>query len=76
VSNPDSTIFSQQDRPPSRPTSQWMPGEVIVDTYTLPIPAGDYSITVGMYLQENGFRLPINDSSGTALGDEINVSKP
>jgi hypothetical protein len=73
LSTPDGAIFSQQDRPPSRPTSQWVPGEVIVDSYTLAIPKGSYAISVGMYLQENGFRLPINDASGVELGDEIRL---
>ncbi len=73
LSNPDGTIFSQNDSPPSRPTSQWVPGEVIVDTYTLPAPPGDYAISIGMYLQENGYRLPIDDAGGAAIGDEIQL---
>jgi hypothetical protein len=67
------TMFSQQDRPPSRPTSQWVPGEVITDTYTLPTPLGEYTITVGLYVQDNGFRLPVNQADGTALGDEARL---
>ncbi len=76
VSIPDGAIFSQHDSPPSRPTGQWVPGEVIVDTATLPVPPGDYTITVGMYLQENGFRLAINVPGGAALGDEIKLDEP
>jgi hypothetical protein len=76
LANPDGTLFSQQDSPPSRPTSQWVVGEVIADTYTLAAPPGDtppgaYSISVGLYLQDSGLRLPINTASGAPLGDEL-----
>jgi 4-amino-4-deoxy-L-arabinose transferase-like glycosyltransferase len=73
LTDPGGTMFSQQDRPPSRPTSQWIPGEVITDTYTLPTPPGEYTITVGLYVQDNGFRLPVNQADGTALGDEARL---
>ena len=59
------------DSQPTRPTSQWVPGEIVTDTYTLPVPAGEYTLSVGLYLQENGLRLPVNDANGSALGDEI-----
>ncbi|HVO43694.1 MAG TPA: hypothetical protein VMT34_13775, partial [Aggregatilineales bacterium] len=71
LNNPDGTIFSQHDSPPSRPTTQWIPAEVITDTYTLPVPPGEYSISVGLYLQDNGLRLPIDDPAGKSLGDEL-----
>ncbi|MCC7448597.1 MAG: hypothetical protein IT324_14350, partial [Anaerolineae bacterium] len=67
--NPDGSMFSQQDRPPARPTSQWVQGEVITDTYTLPIPSGTYEITIGLYLQDNGLRLPVRNSEGQPMGD-------
>jgi hypothetical protein len=73
LTDPGGTIFSQQDSPPSRPTSQWIPGEVITDTYTLPTPPGDYTITVGLYVQDSGFRLPVNEADGTAIGDEARL---
>jgi 4-amino-4-deoxy-L-arabinose transferase-like glycosyltransferase len=73
LTDPGGAIFSQQDSPPSRPTSQWIPGEVIVDSYTLPAPPGDYAITVGLYLQDNGYRLPVNEADGTAIGDEARL---
>jgi 4-amino-4-deoxy-L-arabinose transferase-like glycosyltransferase len=70
----DGAIFSQEDRSPSRPTSQWVENEVVVDSYTLAAPPGEYTITVGLYLQENGLRLPVNDSSGAALGDSVRLT--
>jgi 4-amino-4-deoxy-L-arabinose transferase-like glycosyltransferase len=71
---PDGTIFSQQDSPLSRPTSQWVANEVVVDSYTLAAPTGEYTIAVGLYLQESGLRLPVNDSSGAALGDSVRLT--
>jgi 4-amino-4-deoxy-L-arabinose transferase-like glycosyltransferase len=73
LTNLDGAIFSQQDSPPSRATSQWVTGEVVTDTYTLAAPPGGFTISVGMYLQDNGLRLPINDASGTAVGDEARL---
>ncbi|MCC7450624.1 MAG: phospholipid carrier-dependent glycosyltransferase [Anaerolineae bacterium] len=67
--NPDGSMFSQQDRPPARPISRWVKGEVITETYTLPIPSGNYRITVGLYLQDNGLRLPVQNSAGQIVGD-------
>jgi len=66
---PDGSMFSQQDRPPARPTSEWVKGEVITETYTLPIPPGSYQITIGLYLQDNGLRLPVRNNDGQAMGD-------
>ncbi|MEP7284855.1 MAG: hypothetical protein ABI947_03700 [Chloroflexota bacterium] len=68
---PDGTIFSQQDKPPTRPTSQWIAQEVNVESYTLPTPPGDYRIVVGLYLQENGLRLSVRDKTDMILGDTL-----
>ena len=47
-----------------RPVSSWQPGEEIVDHYGLlvpdDLPAGDYTIAVGMYDPNSGQRLPIS----------------
>jgi hypothetical protein len=52
----------------TRPTSQWLVGELIVDRYGLAIPAdapvGDYVIEVGMYDPETHERLPVRDRTG------------
>jgi hypothetical protein len=73
VLNPDGTIFSQQDSPPSRPTSQWIEREVITDMYTLALPAGEYRIEAGLYVQESGLRLPVTDSAGREIGDSVRL---
>ncbi len=69
-------IIAQVDRPPQSggepyPTDLWLPGEVVIDTYRLSIPAGapsgEYTIRVGLYLQENGQRLAIPGTSDDAF---------
>jgi hypothetical protein len=61
---PDGQILAQQDNPPvngTYPTTLWLPGEIVVDPYTIPLPTdlppGDYPIQVGFYIAENGLRL-------------------
>lgn len=47
----------------TRPTTGWLPGEVIIDRYDIPVnpaaPAGEYVIEVGMYDPETLERLPV-----------------
>jgi hypothetical protein len=68
LEKPDGVLFSQVDRPPQRPTSQLIEGEVITETYTMPAPeSGDYHFSVGLYLPNSGLRLPLTDMSGSAV---------
>lgn len=50
----------------SYPTTIWSPGERILDSHTLLIPdslpPGNYRLTVGLYYQPTGERLPLNFS--------------
>ena len=43
------------------PTSDWLPGEVVVDNYAITLPeekpVGSYALEIGLYLAENGQRL-------------------
>ena len=49
------------------PTSQWIPGEFIEDSYPLLIPAdappGPYQVFIGLYNEATGARLPVPDDS-------------
>jgi hypothetical protein len=69
------------------PTIGWLPGEVIVDHYTIPLqreaPVGDYRIELGMYDVSTGQRLPISGETGRriqvdrlALDAPIRVGQP
>jgi len=62
----EETIISQADRIPVdwlRPTNGWRPGEVLTDSYALPIPEelapGSYHLYVGMFDPQSSLRLPI-----------------
>jgi hypothetical protein len=61
----------QQDTMPQQnqyPTSRWLPGEVVVDTFevTLPsnLPPGEYPVEIGLYIAETGQRLTIEELPG------------
>ncbi|MCB8985965.1 MAG: glycosyltransferase family 39 protein [Ardenticatenaceae bacterium] len=66
VLNPDGTCCVwQQDAMPQQgqyPTSRWVAGEVVVDTYQIVLPddvPGSYPVEVGLYVPENGRRLQV-----------------
>ncbi len=70
-------IRGQQDNPPqlgAYPTTLWMPGEVIVDSYALVVdpmaPAGTHVLEIGMYDPADLRRLPVLDNTGV-IGDRI-----
>ncbi|MCR4405897.1 MAG: glycosyltransferase family 39 protein [Anaerolineae bacterium] len=71
-------LWGQWDSEPvggKRPTTLWLPGEVIVDEYAIPLsaqaPPGRYQVEVGMYWGASGERLLVTDDLGQPLGDHI-----
>jgi hypothetical protein len=72
-------IWGQKDSLPlsgARPTTGWLPGEVIADEYVIPVqhdaPPGGYTIEVGMYDAATGARLPVHDAQGRPVpGDRV-----
>jgi hypothetical protein len=68
----------QQDNMPMHdqsPTSCWVAGEYVSDSYTLPIAAearGPLTVSVGLYQGETGVRLPRSDTQG----DSVTLSVP
>jgi uncharacterized membrane protein len=73
-----SRIWAQKDNVPvagSRPTTGWLPGEVIVDEYELVVepkaPPGEYVIEVGLYdASDPAFpRLPVLNEEGKPIDD-------
>jgi hypothetical protein len=59
VLGPDGDLLAQADRVPAegaRPTTGWLPGEVIADAYDLPL-AGAAALRVGLYDAATGERL-------------------
>jgi len=62
ILEPPQTIWGQEDRPPTPPTSQWRAGEVYRETYTLRVkpetPPGFYEVEIGLYRTGERLRLP------------------
>ena len=70
----DGSIAGQQDGIPvggTYPTSLWLPGEVVVDRYKIPVRAdaapGTHRLAVGMYLADTGVRLAVAGSDEDAI---------
>jgi len=77
---PDGRVYGQVDLWPvsgTRATSQWVPGEVIEDRYTVPLdaeaPPGDYQVEVGLYLLATLQRLPVLNAEGQPIEDKVLV---
>ena len=72
-------IIGQRDVYPGQgnyPTTLWSPGQIIADTYVIPIsPATltpqEAKLEVGLYRLESGKRLPVTDSTGAEMGDNV-----
>lgn len=72
-------IWGQKDSIPlggTRPTDSWKVGEILTDTYRIPIKpeaeAGQYWLTIGMYNPSTMERVPAFDAEGTRLSaDQI-----
>jgi hypothetical protein len=77
---PDGTLVAQQDKQPLDgffPTSRWLPGQTVADTYQLALPVdaplGQYTLQVGLYNLASGQRLPVL-RGGKAVGDSVTVT--
>ena len=75
--DPEQQIWGQKDSIPingTHPTTGWLPGEVIVDEYDIPLeaeaPLGEYFIEIGMYDSETGQRLPVLREDGERVPDD------
>lgn len=75
------TIVAQGDSMPTSdfyPTSQWLKGEIINDTYRLitptTIPVGRYRVFVGLYDPSTGQRLPTVDAHGQSSDNRVLVT--
>jgi hypothetical protein len=78
----DNRIWGQQDNPPQKgghPTTRWVKGEVVTDSYNLPIkpdvPLGEYLIEIGLYNAATGERLPVLNEEGESVDDRVLLRK-
>jgi len=74
---PDGRIYAQADSLPwggRHPTTHWLPGEVVADSYQLEWPAdappGEYRLLAGLYDLSTLTRLPVTDSGGGPAPDD------
>lgn len=74
IRDQDGNVVAQMDRPPangSYPTMLWSTGEVISDPVTIPLPedlpAGSYTVAVGLYDFANGARLHIENTPDNSV---------
>jgi len=72
--DPADHIYAQSDRPPAagtRPTTGWLPGEIIRDEHVLTIDAhaapGRYVLQVGLYDPTSGERLRSTEAQDRIL---------
>jgi len=69
-------ILTQQDRYPAdglSPTSAWLEGDYVADSYTLRVPTGfsgdEVTLAVGLYDAATMKRLPVREVDGTSPRD-------
>jgi hypothetical protein len=71
----DGSVLSQSDHlnPGEFPTRRWPLDKYVRDDHYLFIPPetppGEYTISVGLWVQAEGWRLPLLDASGEQIGD-------
>ncbi|MCJ7739092.1 MAG: glycosyltransferase family 39 protein [Anaerolineae bacterium] len=81
IVGPDGSMSGQQDNAPAGgtyPTSLWVAREVVTDRYDIEIreeaTTGMQRVEVGMYVAENGIRLPVKDTGhDTIVLEEIEI---
>jgi 4-amino-4-deoxy-L-arabinose transferase-like glycosyltransferase len=71
-------VLAQSDRLPCNFTlneADWRPGDIVLETYEIPIPAGaprgEYRVMLGVYEAESGARLPVLESELDHTGDSV-----
>lgn len=76
----DGTLVAQSDKlnPGEFPTRQWPTDKYVLDRHHLrlsaDLPPGDYVIAAGLWVQSEGWRLPLFDENGQQIGDNFVLS--
>jgi hypothetical protein len=76
IVNQDGQIIEQRDAMPQEnqyPTSLWVAGEYVTDSYDFSVPAQAFSMRVGLYLADSGVRLPVFSSDSGLQGDYVEL---
>ncbi len=74
-------LVAQSDKinPGDFPTRRWPDDKYVRDEHALLIPAdlapGTYDVAAGLWVQNDGWRLPILDDQGTQIGDRFTLTQ-
>ena len=75
----DGSIAAQSDHlnPGEFPTRRWPLGKYVRDVHVLQLPAnlppGEYELTAGLWVQTEGWRLPLLDENGNQVDDKATL---
>lgn len=79
VLRPDGSLLTQSDKlnPGDFPTRRWPTDKYVRDSHLLQFPpdtpAGIYTVSVGLWVQTEGWRLPIFDVNDNQVGDSAEL---
>jgi len=79
VLDADGLLVTQSDKinPGEFPTHRWPTDKYVPDVHRLALPdglpTGVYTVAAGLWVQSDGWRLPVLDGSGAAVGDRENL---
>ncbi|HID53839.1 MAG TPA: hypothetical protein EYP41_17605 [Anaerolineae bacterium] len=79
VLNSEGVLLTQSNHlnPGEYPTRQWPYDKYVRDVHTLTIPEnapqGRYTVTAGLWVQTEGWRMPVLDKSGQQIGDTVTL---
>jgi hypothetical protein len=77
LTKPDTVLWGQSDKlnPGDFPTTRWPLDKFVWDDHSLVVlpgtPPGEYRISIGLYILENGQRAPIFDDKGQIVSDNV-----
>ena len=77
ISAPDGTVWGQSDKlnPGDFPSTRWPLDKYVWDDHKVQLkpdtPPGEYLLSVGLYLLEDGRRAPVFDDAGQIVADHV-----
>jgi len=80
ISAADGTVWGQSDKlnPGDFPATRWPLDKYVWDDHTVQLkpdtPPGEYQLSVGLYLLEDGRRAPVFDDAGQIVADHVVLS--
>ena len=75
----DGNLIAQSDKlnPGDFPTRRWTVDKYVTDRHLLQLPAdvppGDYQLAAGLWVMNEGWRLPVLAADGSLSGDAVSI---